>query len=103
MYKLVYLPIAEDDILEAVDYIGGKLGNPAAANELLDELDATVGALLKFPYGFAPYHSDRPIHDELRWAPVKSYVLYYTVIGDTVEIRRFLHGRRNRKEPMHVE
>jgi len=30
VYKIVYLPLAEDDILAAVEYIAGRLGNPQA-------------------------------------------------------------------------
>ena len=103
MVSLRYLPIADEDIQNTVEYIGGKLGNPGAADLLLEELDKAGKALRDFPYGFQPHHSERPLHDELRWAPVKGYVLYYTVIGDTVEIRRFLHGRKDRKNLESVE
>ena len=37
------------------------------------------------------------MRDEIRKVPVKGYVLYYAVLGDTVEIRRLLHGRRDRQ------
>lgn len=103
MYNLRYLPITDEDIQNAVEYIGGKLGNPVTADQLLEELDKTMETFRDFPYGFEPHHSERPLHDELRWAPVKGYVLYFTVIGDTVEIRRFLHRRRDRKNPDSVE
>lgn len=96
VYKIVYLPLAGDDILSAVDYIADKLDNPSAAETLLIELDKTVERLSRFPYSSEPYYSNRPMRDELRKVPVKGYVLYYTVTGDTVEIRRFIHGRRDR-------
>ena len=97
MYKIIYLPLAEVDILDAVDYIAGRLGNPSAAETLLDELDKTVEQISRFPYASEPYYTTRPIRDELRKVPVKGYVLYYTVSEDTVEIRRFINGRRNRE------
>ncbi len=96
MYKIVYLPLAEDDILAAVEYIAGKLGNPQAADDLLNELDKTAEQLALFPYASELYYTARPMRDELRKIPVKGYVLYYTVRDDTVEIRRFIHGRRDR-------
>ena len=96
MYKVVYLPLAEDDILAAVEYIAGKLGNPQAAESLLNELDQIKEQLALFPYSSELYYTDRPIRDELRKVPVKGYVLYYTVKDDTVEIRRLIHGRRDR-------
>ena len=97
MYKIIYLPLAESDILDAVDYIAGRLENPSAAETLLDELDKTVEQISRFPYASEPYHTTRPIRDELRKVPVKGYVLYYTVSEDAVEIRRFINGRRNRE------
>ena len=97
MYKLVYLPLAEDDVLNAVDDLARKLENPRAAEALLEELDRTAEQLKQFPYAAAPYHTDRPMRDELRMVPVRGYVLYYTVKGDVVEIRRLIHGRRDRR------
>ena len=96
MYKIVYLPLAEDDVLAAVEYIAGRLGNPQAAEALLDELDRTAEQLALFPYSSELYYTDRPMRDELRKVPVKGYVLYYTVRDDTVEIRRLIRGRRDR-------
>ncbi len=96
MYKVRYLPLAEEDVLDAVDYIAGKLGNPPAAEALLAELDAAVESIARFPYSCQLYITDRPMRDELRKVPVKNYILYYTVSDDTVEIRRFICGRRDR-------
>ena len=96
MHKVVYLPLAEADILGAVEYIANRLDAPQAAADLLAELDKTVDLLSKFPYANQLYHSTRPMRDEIRKVSVKNYVLYYAVFQDTVEIRRFLHGRRDR-------
>ena len=95
MYKIVYLPLAEEDILDAVDYIAGKLDAPQVAQDLLDKLDDTVERISKYPYAHELYRANRPMRDEIRKVSVKGYVLYYA--EDTVEIRRFLHGRRNRQ------
>lgn len=92
---MVYLPLAEADILDAVEYIADTLDNPTAA-DLLEELDKTEAILAKFPYAYELYRTDRPMRGEIRKVPVKGYVLYYAVTQDTVEIRRFIHGRRKR-------
>lgn len=96
MHKVVYLPLAEEDILAAVDYICYTLDAPRAASDLLDELDRTVRQIAEFPYACELYRTERPMRDELRKVPVKGYVLYYAVFHDRVEVRRFLHGRRDR-------
>lgn len=96
MHKVVYLPLAEEDILAAVDYISYTLDAPKAASDLLDELDRTVKQIAEFPYACELYRTERPTRDELRKMSVKGYVLYYAVFQTQVEIRRFLHGRRDR-------
>ena len=98
MHKIVYLPLAEADIMSALDYVTFTLDALSAANELLDELDKTVRQPAEFPYSCELYRTERPVKDEIRKVPVKNYVLYYAVFQDTVEIRRFLHGRRNRSD-----
>lgn len=100
MYKVTYLPLAESDLLEAVEYIAHKLNAPQAARALLDEFDLTVSRIAEFPYAFELYRTDRPMHDEIRKAPVKNYILYYAVFRDRVEIRRFIHTRRDRREEL---
>ena len=96
VHKIIYLPIAEDDVLNAVEHIACKLDNPSAAENLLDELDKTVERIARFPYSSELYRTDRPMRKEIRMASVRNYVLYYAVTEDTVEIQRLIHGRRVR-------
>lgn len=98
MYKVVYLPFAESDLLEALDYIAYTLEAPKAARDLLDEFDKTVNRIAEYPYACKLYRTDRPMKDEIRKVPVKNYVLYYAVYQDRVEIRRFLYGKRDRSK-----
>ncbi|MBQ6540794.1 MAG: type II toxin-antitoxin system RelE/ParE family toxin [Oscillospiraceae bacterium] len=98
MHKVVYLPLAESDLLEALNYIMYTLDAPKAARDLLTEFDETVQRIAGFPYACELYRTDRPMKDEIRKVPVKNYVLYYAVYQDRVEIRRFLHGRRDRSK-----
>ena len=95
MYKITYLPLAESDLLEALDYIAHTLEAPKAASDLLSAFEDAVQRIAEFPYAFELYRTDRPMKDEIRKVPVKNYVLYYAVFRDRVEIRRFLHGRRD--------
>ena len=88
--------MAEADILEAVDYIADKLDAPEAAADLLEKLDETVETISRFPYAYELYRTTRPMRDEIRKVPVKGFVLYYAVFEERVEIRWFLHGRRDR-------
>lgn len=96
MHRIEYLPLAKEDVLNAVDYLASVLEAPKAAADLLDALDDTVERIAQFPYAYALYRTDRPMRDEIRKVPVKGFVLYYAVFQDRVELRRFLHGRKNR-------
>ena len=98
MHKIVYLPIAEDDILAAVEYIAYKLDNPSAAEALLDELDKTVERVARFPYSSELYRTDRPMRKEIRMVSVKNYVLYYAIAEETVEMQRLIHRRRDKTQ-----
>lgn len=98
MHKIVYLPLAERDLLDALDYIAYTLDAPKAARDLLTAVDKTVNQIAVYPYACELYRTDRPMKDEIRKVPVKNYVLYYAVFQDRVEIRRFLHGRRDRSK-----
>ena len=84
------------DFLEAVDYLERVLDAPGAADDLLDQFDAAVQHIARFPYSHELYRTNRPLRDEIRKVPIKGFVLYYAVFEDYVELRRFIHGRRKR-------
>lgn len=96
MRKVIYTPSAKKDIEGAVTYLFFNLSAPQAARDLVRELDETVDRVMRCPYAGSLYRTDRAMRDEIRWVTVKSFVLYYVVMEDTIQIRRFLHGKRNR-------
>ena len=98
MHKIVYLPLAESDLMEALDYIANTLDAPQAAGDLLAAFNEAVQHIAEYPYGYELYRTNRPLKDEIRKLPVKNYVLYYAVFQDRVEIRRFVHMRRDRSK-----
>lgn len=98
MHKIVYLPIARNDLLEAVEYLTVKLGSPGAAAKLLEEFNSTVRQIADFPYACELYRTERPMKDEIRKVHIKNFVLCYAVYPEYVELRRFLHGRRDRSK-----
>lgn len=98
MHKIVYLPSAQSDLLAATDYLVTVLDAPKAAADLLDEFDSAVEQLAQFPYAHELYRTACPMQDEIRKVPIKNYVLYYAAFPEHVEIRRFLHGRRDRSK-----
>lgn len=41
-FKLRYLPLFEQDLLQSVDYISHVLNNPQAAEKLIDDVEAAI-------------------------------------------------------------
>lgn len=48
MYKLSYLPVANRDIADVVNYIAETLAAPKAALDLLDALDESISRLKEY-------------------------------------------------------
>lgn len=96
MHEIRYLPLAREDIAEAIDYIAETLDSPQTAAELMEELLKTVERIAEFPFAFENCWTIKPLPVPIRKVPVKGYVLYYAVFDGVVEIRRFLHGKKKR-------
>ena len=77
MYKLEYLPVARQDLIDIVRYISQELKNPEAADRLAMEMIAASEALLDFPYSCPAYLPIRPLKHEYRKLIVQNY-LYKT-------------------------
>ena len=58
-YDLRFLPLFEDDLNEIVDYITYRLRNPAAAERLVDDVEAAILERLPCAESFEPFHSAR--------------------------------------------
>ena len=59
-YKLQYLPLFEQDLLEAVSYIANNLKNPKAADRLISDTEKAILDRLEAPTAFQPYTSKKP-------------------------------------------
>jgi len=97
MYRLSYLPVANRDLAEAVDYIAETLAAPQVALDLLNALDDSISRLQYFPYSCPVYLPVKPLEHEYRILPVKNHVVFYTVneADRVVEVCRVLHTRRD--------
>ncbi len=91
-YNVEYLPIAQKDLEEILEYI--QTDNPGAALKFLDQIDKAVSQLADFPFmGIIP-KDFRLQYLNYRMLVVESYLVFYVVNDDTVEIQRILHGKR---------
>ena len=95
MYKIIYLPIARQDITDIILYIYDQLNAPKAAIDLLDALEHSISLLRDFPYAHKIYRPIKPLGEDYRMLPVKNYAVFYVVREEEkiVEIHRIVYAK----------
>ena len=94
-YKLRFLPLFTEDLLEITTYITSNLQNPEAANSLVNEIEDAIDKRLENPLIFAPNNSKKPRINPYYRIYVKNYTIFYVVIDDIMEVRRILYSKRD--------
>lgn len=94
-YKLRYLPVFEQDLVQTVSYITNVLKNPDAAEKLADDVETAILERLDNPLAFEPHPSVKKRKFPYYRIYVRNYVIYYVVIGEVMEVRRFLYRARD--------
>ena len=93
MINLVIFPLAEKDIKSIYDYVSEELANPIAANNFIDDLNDTFQKMVMFPKMYPimdnPFIKDKAV----RKALVKSYLVFYKVETNEIQVLRVLHSR----------
>ena len=97
MYKLEYLPLARQDMLDISRYISRELCNPEAAWKLAEEMVEAADELRDFPYSNAVYVPIRQLRYEYRKLHVKNYIMFYRVdeAARKITIARVVYARRD--------
>jgi addiction module RelE/StbE family toxin len=91
-YRVEYLPLAVRDLTEIIDYIARD--RPAAARTLIDRIDRAVGRLAMFPRAGKRPNDARLRQMGYRMLVVRDYLVFYLIVGRSVQIRRIVHGVR---------
>lgn len=93
-YKLRYLPLFEQDLIQTISYITNVLKNTDAAEKLVNDVEDAIQERLEYSLAFEPFPSKKRDYPYYR-IYIRNYVIYYVVIGDVMEVRRFLYGARD--------
>lgn len=92
-YKVKIYPTAKRDLLEIIDYLN-TLSSPAALR-YYDLLTEEIASLSHMPER-CPRPKDLALAAKgYRYLIVADYLVFYVIVGDTVQIRRILYGRRD--------
>jgi len=94
-YTVRYLPLFDRDLTAAVNYIALTMEDPVTAERLVDEVEAAIEKRREMPKAFAPYPSKKQRKHPYYRINVGNYLIFYVVIGSVMEVRRFLHNKRN--------
>lgn len=94
-YRLEYLPLFWEDLLDSVLYIKDVLQAPEAADRLVQNVEAGIKKHLANPTAAAIYPSTRKRDNPYYWFPIGNHHVFYVVLDDVMEVRRFLYKRRD--------
>lgn len=94
-YKVRYLPGFKQDLRNAKNYIANTLQNPSAAKALIHDTENAIGKRIEMPLAFEPVRLLFDPESTYYKIYVKNYIVYYVVIDDVIEFRRFQHCRQN--------
>ncbi len=97
MYKLEYLPVAREDMLDIVRYISLELQNPDAAEHLAVELVKAAENVLNFPYALPVYQTIRPLKHEYRKILVQNFLIFYWITEEKklVTVARVTYAKQD--------
>ena len=94
-YKVKIYPTAKQDLLEIIDYLNTL--SSTAALRCYDLLTEEIASLSHMPER-CPRPKDLALAAKgYRYLIVADYLVFYMVVGDTVQIRRILYSRRDYK------
>ena len=91
-YRIKYLPVAQRDLIEIIEYI--KIDSPDSALKLLDRFARSLVKLENFPFMGQSPKDNRLRSLGYRILVIENYLVFYVVHDAIVEIRRILHGKR---------
>ena len=96
-YRIDFLPIDRQHMIDTAQYISDTLGNPSAALRLADEMEAALERTSSFPYANPVYAPIRPLSHEYRKSLVGNFLILYWVDepSKTVTVARVVYSRRD--------
>jgi plasmid stabilization system protein ParE len=97
-YRISYLPVAERDLTEIIEHISISLSSPNAARDFLRIYDKKIELLATSPLAFPIYDFTQEFGFDVHYICVKSYMIFYVIQGDIIEIRRVVFQSRDMSE-----
>ena len=94
-YSLAFSNAAKKDLEKLFNYISNELSNPSAASRLIDEIGKALRNIQVFPMS-SPNINNEFVNDQtLRKLFVRSYIVFYRVKNNVIQVVRVLHATSN--------
>lgn len=90
-----YSPEALNDLDEIWEYILLELGNPDAAENVVNKMIDAIDALEDFPERGVPLSSVAEVENDYRFVLSGNYMAFYRVEKKTVQVDRVLYQGRD--------
>lgn len=94
-YEIQYTRLFQEDLTSAADYVANVLSNPDAAERLINDTEQAILKRTSCAESFEPYPTTHNRKHPYFRIYVGNYTVFYVVIGNTMEVRRFLYSARN--------
>jgi addiction module RelE/StbE family toxin len=91
-YEIKILRAAQDDLNEIVDYLNTL--SPQAALTYYDLIVDGIMSLTEMPERCPRVRDERLRLRGYRFLVVKNYMVFFVILGNIVQIRRILYGKR---------
>jgi plasmid stabilization system protein ParE len=97
MYKLEYLSVAKQDMVDIAMYISHELSNPTAAEKLINKIIKAANQLIDSPYIYRVHYPIRQLKYEYRKVIAQNYLIFYFVSEEKklLTVARVIYTRRN--------
>lgn len=92
-FTLKYSITFYEDFEKIILYIQKELKNMIAANNLIDEIEQAIDNRLQNPLDYEQYKTKKG--NTYYRIYIKNYIIFYTVTGNNMEIRRIIYAKRN--------
>ena len=96
-FRLEATPLFGMELEQAINYVETQLNNPEAADRLQADVESAVRERLSSPTSFEPVASRVDREHQYYRIYVGTYIVFYCVVGNVMELRRFVYKGRNWK------
>ena len=93
--KILYSPLALQDLTDTFNYIANVLNNASAAEATIKGILAKINALKEFPLIGAKLIFESNIDSGYRYICYKNYIAFYRTQANIIYIDRILYQKRD--------